>query len=298
MVHHVFILDVRDKFIVNEAFSTLHIDEGEVWRFATRVRAARQVLIELIDPFKYAGRRLGRGVVVLCAGSAMSNGTLREKLDRVTFEFNRVTKYEIPYKDFAEKMGDYVSTTLKVAVVGYPGTGRDEIFTLLTGGVPPSAIQTILTLLNTKLPGTDARSTEGMRIGVLQISVLSFQFEDHWHFRKLWDLLFEPYFRGSRAVLLATDSTLENVLNSTDIVDLIRRWEIVAGVLAIANYQDRPGSLSPALVRRILGVKTIGLSTADLQAHDPAVAARILSEALSLGAPKEAQPSVKPELTF
>lgn len=102
---------------------------------------------------------------------------------------------------------------------------------------------------------------------------------------------------------MVTDSTLENVLNSKDIVDLIRRKEIVAEVVAIANKQELLGALSPALVQRILGVKTYGMVSIDTENRETLLTSRnsllrIITEALKIGIPKEAARPPKPELTF
>jgi hypothetical protein len=277
MIHHAFILDAGDKFVVNEAFWDVDIDEGQVDDFASRVRESQDVIIEEKGPTKYIGKPLGRSTVILCAGTTVGDDILRDKLERVTDEFRRVVNDEVEYDDFVQKVDDYVTIDLKVSIIGYGGAGREEIVTLLNSGVPLTDIQGILAALRGFfVTPTGAQRMIGSRIGALEISTMGFEFEGYWSFRKLWEL----YFRGSRIILLVTDSTLKNVLNTKDIVDLIRRKEIIAEVLAIANYQDRPGALSPALVQRMLGVKTLGLRTADLRSPNATIALKILTEAL------------------
>jgi small GTP-binding protein len=250
--------------------------------FASRVKDAQDSLIEEIGPTKYIGKPLGRGVVVLCAESVDDDDTLREKLDRVTYEFRRVISYEVEYEDFIEKVDDYVVTTLKVSIIGYGGVGKTTLVTLLNGGVPPTSYVPTIAI--------DIQKIEGARIGTYEISTWDFAGQDR--FRKLWEL----YFRGSRIILLVTDSTLENVLNSKDIIDLIRRKDIAAQLLAIANKQDLPGALSPQLVQRILGIKAYGMVAIDPNNREKAL--DIIKEALKLTAPKEEVVAPKPEMTF
>ncbi|MFX1299316.1 MAG: ADP-ribosylation factor-like protein [Promethearchaeota archaeon] len=282
MIHHVFIIDARDEIVVQKKFWIITINQGEMQDFAGRVKEAQDSLIEEIGPIKYIGKPLGRGVVVLCAESVDDDDTLREKLDRVTYEFRRVISYEVEYEDFMEKVDDYVVTTLKVSIIGYGGVGKTTLVTLLNGGVPPTSYVPTIAI--------DIQKIEGARIGTYEISTWDFAGQDR--FRKLWEL----YFRGSRIILLVTDSTLENVLNSKDIIDLIRRKDIAAQLLAIANKQDLPGALSPQLVQRILGIKAYGMVAIDPNNREKAL--DIINEALKLTAPKEEIVAPKPIMDF
>ena len=283
MIHHIYIIDARDETVVDKKFWIITVNVKEMQDFAGRVKDAQDTLIEEIGPIKYIGKPLGRRVVVLCAESVDDDDTLREKLDRVTYEFRRVISYEVEYEDFMEKVEDYVTTTLKVSIIGYGGVGKTTLVTLLNGGVPPTSYVPTIAI--------DIQKIEGARIGTYEISTWDFAGQDR--FRKLWEL----YFRGSRIILLVTDSTLENVLNSKDIIDLIRRKEdIAAQLLAIANKQDLPGALSPQLVQRILGIKAYGMVAIDPNNREKAL--DIIKEALKLAAPKEEPVTPKPEMVF
>lgn len=282
MIHNVFIIDARNEIVAQKQFWIIRVDAKEMQDFAARVKESQELIIEEIGPIKYVGKPLGRGVVVLCAESVDEDDTLRDKAERVTYEFRRVINYEVEYEAFMEKVDDYVTTTLKVSIIGYGGVGKTTLVTLLNGGVPPTSYVPTIAI--------DIQKIEGARIGTYEVSTWDFAGQER--FRKLWEL----YFRGSRIILLVTDSTLENVLNSKDILDLIRRKEIVAEVLAIANKQDLPGALSPALVQRILGVKAYGMIAIDPTNRQKAL--DIIKEALAMGVPKQAAPLPTPEMTF
>ncbi|MFX1492365.1 MAG: ADP-ribosylation factor-like protein [Promethearchaeota archaeon] len=283
MIHHVYIIDARDKFVVNEEFWKIPVDETWIAYFAKRIKDAQDTLIEEFNGTKLIGKPLGRGLVILSADNEAEDDTLREKLDRVTYEFHRVISYEVAYDDFIKKVDDYVTTTLKVSIIGYEGTGKTDIVTLLNGGVPPTTYVPTISI--------DIQKIEGARIGTLEISTWDFSGQDR--FRKLWEL----YFRGSRIIIIVTDSTLENVLNSKDIVQLIHRKDIAAGLLAIAYKQEQLDALSPKLVERFLGIKAIGLTETQVKSGDPAIALKILGEALNVATPKE-EPAPKLEWVF
>lgn len=287
MIHNVFIIDARDEIVVQKKFWIISVDLKEVQDFAARVKESQESIIEEIGPIKYVGKPLGRGVVVLCAESVDDDDPLREKVDRVTYEFGRVIKYEVECETFMEKVDDYVTMTLKVSIIGYGGVGKTTLVKLLSGGIPPTSYVPTVAI--------DIEKLEGVRIGTYEVSTWDFAGQER--FRKLWDL----YFRGSRIILLVTDSTLENVLNSKDVVDQVRRKEredtyFHPEVLAIANKQDLPGALSPALVQRILGVKAYPMVAIDPTNRQKAL--DIIRDALTMQIPKEAAPLPKPEMTF
>lgn len=282
MIHHIFIIDAREEIVVQKKFWIISLNIKEAQDFAQRTKEAQDVIIEEIGPIKYIGKPLGRGVVVLCAESVDDDDTLREKIERVTYEFRRVIEYEVEFEEFMELVDSYVTMTLKVSIIGYGGVGKTTLVTLLNAGVPPTSYVPTIAI--------DIQKIEGARIGTYEITTWDFAGQER--FRKLWEL----YFRGSRIILLVTDSTLENVLNSKDILDLIRRKEIAAQILAIANKQDLPGALSPALVQRILGVKSYGMVAIDPTNREKAL--EIIKEALKMSAPEKPVSPVKPEMTF
>jgi small GTP-binding protein len=287
MIHNVFIIDARNEIVVQKQFWIINVDPKEMQEFAARVKESQELIIEEIGPIKYVGKPLGRGVVVLCAESVDEDDVLREKADRVTYEFNRVIKYEVEYEAFMENVDNYVTTTLKVSIIGYGGVGKTTLVTLLNGGNPPTSYVPTIAI--------DIQKIEGARIGTYEVS--TWDFAGQQRFQKLWEL----YFRGSRIILLVTDSTLENVLNSKDIVDLVRGRERLEPhfrpeVLAIANKQDLPGALSPALVQRILGVKAFPMVAIDPTNRQNAL--DIIKEALTMNVPKQAPPPATPEMTF
>jgi small GTP-binding protein len=257
MIHHVFIIDARDTVVVQKKFWIIDVSRREVQQFAARVKASQSVQIEEIGTMKYIGHPLGRGVVVLCAENIDEESTLLEKIDKVTFEFRRVISHEEEFEVFMQKLDDYVTTKLKVSLLGYGGVGKTTMLQLLNGGKPP---QTYIPTI-----GIDIQKVEGARIGTYELLVWDFAGQER--FRKLWKMLFSR----SRIVFIVTDSTLENVLQSKDILEFLKDQGLVSEVVVIANKQDLTGALQPHLVQRLLGVKAFGLTAIDPNDRDKAL---------------------------
>ncbi|MFX1509636.1 MAG: ADP-ribosylation factor-like protein [Promethearchaeota archaeon] len=249
MIHHVFIIDARDTMVVQKRFWIIDVDHQEVKEFAAQIKANQAVLIEERGSTKYIGQPLGRGVVILCAEPVDEDTTLLEKLDKVAFEFRRVISYEEEFDAFMKKLDRYVTTKLKISLLGYGGVGKTTMLHLLNGGtIPQTYIPTI---------GIDIQKVEGARIGTYELLVWDFAGQER--FRKLWKMLFSR----SRIVFLVTDSTLENVIQSKDILDFLKEQGLTSEVVVIANKQDLTGALKPSLVQRLLGVKAFGLTAID-----------------------------------
>jgi small GTP-binding protein len=269
MIHHVFIIDANDDIVVkkrtvDEALK-LTVEEKKVREFALRVKEAQDIIFdvgETRDSNKLAGGPLGRGVVVLCAQQLDQDDVLRDRLKEVAERFRQVISYDVDYDDFLAKAVDYIIINLKVSVIGYGGVGKTTFLKLLRGEPPRK-----------EYDPTVALEIESVLIGTYKVSTWDFAGQQRFH--KLWEL----YLRGSNAVLLVTDSTLANVLDTKEILDwVLSHRDLEIPILAIANKQDLPGALSPELVQRVLGVKTRGMVATELANRDKALS--ILTELL------------------
>jgi len=126
----------------------------------------------------------------------------------------------------------------KISLVGFSGVGKTTITRLISAGlIPDTHIPTITGKIST------------IKIGKLVFHLWDFAGQEQFSY--LWsDFIF-----GSDAVLLITDSSLENVEKSRYFIELIKEQTPNAHAAAIANKQDRDIALSVEKIEKILGIK-------------------------------------------
>ncbi len=153
------------------------------------------------------------------------------------------------FKGFEKELDNVIVTMLKICLLGQGGVGKSTMLKLLTAdSIPGDYYPTI---------AVDIETLQGVRFGPYELAVWDFAGQDR--FRSLWNY----YLRNADAVLLVTDSTLKNVLETRDILEIVRKNAPSSIVWAIGNKQDLPGALAPKLVQRILGVQAYGLVAID-----------------------------------
>ena len=156
---------------------------------------------------------------------------------------------EEAFKGFGQELDSVIVTMLKICLLGQGGVGKSTMLKLLTAtSIPGVYVPTV---------AIDIEQLKGVRFGPYELAVWDFAGQDK--FRSLWNY----YLRNADAVLLVTDSTLKNVLETRDVLEIVRQNAPAALVWAIANKQDLPGALAPKLVQRILGVQSYGLIAID-----------------------------------
>jgi small GTP-binding protein len=130
----------------------------------------------------------------------------------------------------------------KISLVGFSGVGKTTITRLISAGlIPETHIPTITGKVST------------IKIGKLVFHLWDFAGQEQFSY--LWsDFIF-----GSDAVLLITDSSLENVEKSRYFIELIKDQTPNAHAAAIANKQDRENALSVEKIEKILGIKAYSM---------------------------------------
>ncbi len=138
---------------------------------------------------------------------------------------------------------------VKVALMGAGYAGKSTLIKLLTDNV-------------TKLK-CNYSPTVGMDCGTItldddtKISLVEMGGQEHFEF--MWpDLI-----RGSRMVVVVTESTPKAVLKTRQLLEKYREYLTGMQVIAIANKQDLPGSMKPESVQDLLGVPTYGMVAID-----------------------------------
>ena len=123
-----------------------------------------------------------------------------------------------------------------------------------------------------------------IKIGNLEF--LLWDFAGQEQFSYLWN----RFIKGSDAVLLITDSTLENVEKSKFFLELIRDEAPNANSAVIANKQDLPGALNTERVERIMGLKSYAMIAIDPKNRGKMI--RIISDILEISS--DQSPLLKP----
>jgi len=146
------------------------------------------------------------------------------------------------FQEFVEYIDKIVLGPIKISIMGYGGVGKSTLLRLIVGReVNLEYVPTITADIAT----SDAF---GKR------NVVLWDFAGQIQFTDLWNSLL----KGTRIVLLVTDSTYSNVQESKKILtNLIDKYYKDTKVIGIANKQDLPKAMSAPLVKKVLGVDEV-----------------------------------------
>ena len=134
----------------------------------------------------------------------------------------------------------------KISLIGFSGVGKTTISKLIKAEeIPLEHIPTI------------NGEVAIIKLGKLQFFLWDFAGQEQFSF--LWN----TFIRGSDAVLLISDSTLENIEKSKYFLDLIKEEAPYAYTAIIGNKQDLTSALKIEEIERILGIKTYSFVAID-----------------------------------
>ena len=163
----------------------------------------------------------------------------------------------------------------KISLVGFSGVGKTTITKLIKAEeIPMQHIPTITGDIAT------------IKIGKLHFHLWDFAGQEQFSY--LWN----NFIKGSDAVLLVTDSSLENVEKSKFFLELIKEQAPHSHTAVIANKQDLKDSIKPPQIEKVLGLKTYSMIAKDDGNRDKMI--QIIADVLDMSA--EVSPLLKPLL--
>lgn len=163
----------------------------------------------------------------------------------------------------------------KISLVGFSGVGKTTITRLIKAEeIPMQHIPTITGDIAT------------IKIGKLHFHLWDFAGQEQFSY--LWN----NFIKGSDAVLLISDSSLENVEKSKFFLELIKEQAPNAHTAIIGNKQDLEESMKPEQIEKILGLKTYSMIAKNSDNRDKMI--QIVADVLEMSA--EVSPLLKPLL--
>ncbi len=161
----------------------------------------------------------------------------------------------------------------KISLVGFSGVGKTTSTKLICATEIPSVhIPTITGKIST------------IKIGKLYFHLWDFAGQEQFSY--LWN----DFILGSDAVLIITDSTLENVEKSRFFIELLKDHAPYAHTAIIGNKQDLPDALNVGKIEEILGIKTYSMVAIDPNNRDKMI--QIIADILEIST--DASPLLKP----
>jgi len=258
MIRDIFIIRMQNQQCVfHQTYSRTPVDESLVGGFISAMSALIITMPEKgtksvpAGSYKFTYAHASGYIFVLCSDIDDLDTDLQKK-ELATID--KVQKKYMPYladpdlpKEKKEEMIDAIDKTLlseiKVALVGFGGVGKTTLYSLIQGyDIPLDYLPTMFVSYK-RLDGK-----------IAETDVLIWDFAGQERFTPLWPMLL----RGTHVILLVSDSTVENVLQTKRVfMKLIKKARPDAICMGIANKQDLPKAMSAPLVKKVLGVDEV-----------------------------------------
>jgi small GTP-binding protein len=259
MIQHVNILTTDGKNLLFREYGATKVDKdllaGFLSAFSGFMKEISQSEIKstVTGNSKFFYSILEKIIIVICTDVDDKDEDISPKMETLIQQFtlrygdifktDRWSGDRNLFVDFYDVIDNVILGPIKISIVGFGGVGKTTILHLICG--KPINLEYIPTIT------ADITSTTNLG----KREVVLWDFAGQIQFHGLWQGLL----RGTRLILLVTDSTYDNVQQSKKIIkELIEKYYHNVQIIAFANKQDLTNRLSPKFVEKILNVPTYG----------------------------------------
>lgn len=260
MINHISILTKDGKSLLFREYGATKIDSDLLAGFLSAFSgffkeiSRSEIKATQTETNKFFYGLLGNLIIVICADLNDKNEEIIQKLEEIIFKFQN--EYgelldadwdgeRTAFKEFHNEIDKIVLGPIKISIIGYGGVGKSTIMKLIAGKK-----------INLEYIPTIAADIATNNILDPKRSVVFWDFAGQLQFTSLWKSLL----KGTRLILLITDSTYQNVSSSKKIItNLVQRYFKETKIVVIANKQDLPNRLTPKFIEKILGFTTYGM---------------------------------------
>lgn len=256
MIHYINILTREGKSLLFRNYGSSDVDRdlvaGFLNTFSDFMKEKNQSDIKSTstDEFKYYYTIIDKIIIVVCTDLVDDDALVNSKISNIKVKFiesygdiltsGDLLENRSLFTGFRRELDNIFLGTIKVAIIGQGGVGKEDLVHLICGKDINLEYQPTINVDITNIDGTE--------IGVNR-SIELWGFAGQSNFRSIWKSLLD----STDIALLVLDSTFENVTYTKDIIrDILDENYKDILVIGIANNQDMPNRLTPQFCERIL----------------------------------------------
>jgi small GTP-binding protein len=189
-------------------------------------------------------------LIIICADLSDDDQTLNSKIAQIQQKFSEFFKIHLNngnlpsnpnlYNKIKGEIDRIVLGSIKVAIIGTGGVGKEDLRRLITGKENNLEYTPTINVEITEYDGKESN---------IPVPLTLWDFAGQANFRSLWKSLLE----SADIALLVMDSSYENVKQCKEIIhDILDKYYKDILIIGIANKQDLPHRLTPKFCERIL----------------------------------------------